>query len=362
MANKKKNSKKRNKKQDTFAHCGLPGVPDRALASHMDPGRVFLIRYIEKKWVNNTVLHYFFFQSPASWRGNDQQKEAVRAAFRKWKNLGVGLKFEEVTVPNDAEIRIGFQSGGSWSYVGRDAIDFVSNASQRTMNFGWDLTTPYGGDTALHEIGHALGFPHEHQNPNTGIVWDLDAVNNYFSGPPNNWDEGKIYHNVIRKISAAEVEGSNWDKDSIMHYRFGAGLIKSPAEYQNRSLIPKAGLSDWDKKEVRKFYPAASKKKLPQLKPFLSQIVKLSAGQQLDYEIHPEISRKYTIQTFGTMDTVIVLLEDDNGNPVYLAGDDDSGTAFNSKIENRLISGRKYLLRLRLFYSAGVGQGGIMLW
>ncbi len=261
-----------------------------------------------------------------------------------------------------AEIRIGFQSGGSWSYVGRDAIDFVNNASQRTMNFGWDLTTPYGGDTALHEIGHALGFPHEHQNPNTGIVWDVDAVNNYFSGPPNNWDEGKIYHNVIRKISAAEVEGSNWDKDSIMHYRFGAGLIKSPAEYQNRSLIPKAGLSDWDKKEVRKFYPAASKKKLPLLKPFLSQIVKLAAGQQLDYEIYPEISRKYTIQTFGTMDTVIVLLEDDNGNPVYLAGDDDSGTAFNSKIENRLISGRKYLLRLRLFYSAGVGQGGIMLW
>ena len=71
----------------------------------------------------------------------------------------------------EAEIRIGFQPGSSWSYVGRDAIDLVSDFNERTMNFGWDLTTSYGCDTALHEIGHALGFPHEHQNPNAGIIW-----------------------------------------------------------------------------------------------------------------------------------------------------------------------------------------------
>ena len=62
------------------------------------------------------------------------------------------------------------------------------------------------------------------------------------------------------------------------------------------------------------------------------------------------------------MDTVIVLFEDDDGKPVYLDGDDDSGTNYNSKIEIRLIKGRTYYLRLRLYYSTGVGQGGIMLW
>ena len=77
----KKKSRKKSKPQDQFAHCGLPLVPDRALDSHIDPGRAFLIRYIEKKWVNNTVLHYFFFSSPASWRGADNQKHAVRNAF-----------------------------------------------------------------------------------------------------------------------------------------------------------------------------------------------------------------------------------------------------------------------------------------
>lgn len=362
MSGKKKKSRKKSQQYEQFSHCGLPTVPDRALESHIDPGRAFLIRYIEKKWVNNTILHYYFFTAPASWRGSDDQKNAVRAAFKTWKNLGIGLEFEEVQNPNDAEVRIGFQRGGSWSYVGRDSIDVAGSSSQRTMNFGWDLTTPYGKDTALHEIGHALGFPHEHQNPNAGIVWDVDAVNDYFSGPPNNWDERKIHHNIIRKISTAEVVGTDWDKDSIMHYRFGKGLIKVPTEYKDKALIPRPGLSDTDKAEVRKFYPAPSKKTLPLLKPFLSQIVKVASGQQLDYEIKPEISRKYTIQTFGAMDTVIVLFEDDDGTPIYLDGDDDSGSSYNSRIEIRLISTRTYYLRLRLYHSTGVGQGGVMLW
>ncbi len=362
MKKQYKAEKASNDKGQAVVQCGLPGVPDRPLDNHIDPGREFLIRYIEKKWVNNTVLHYYFFNAPVSWQAGDDQKQAVRDAFKEWKQLGIGLQFVEVDTPETAEIRIGFQSGGSWSYVGRDAIDFVGSINERTMNFGWDLTTSYGRDTALHEIGHALGFPHEHQNPNAGIIWDVDEVNRVFSGPPNNWDEDMIYHNILRKVSSAEVDGSSWDKNSIMHYQFSAGLIKSPPAYQNKALIPQPGLSAVDKAEVKKFYPDSSQKQLTELKPFLSKIVKLSAGQQIDFIIKPTISRKYTMQSFGSMDTVMVLFEDDNGNPVYLEGDDDSGTNANSKIEYRLINGRSYYLRMRLYYSTGVGQGGIMLW
>lgn len=342
--------------------CRMPTVPPRELDSSLDAGRAFLIRYIEKKWVNNTVLHYYFFDAPTSWKGSATQKDEVKKAFQKWKQLGIGLEFEEVNDPTAAEIRIGFMRGSSWSYIGRDVIDFDVPLTERTMNFGWDLTTPHGKDTALHEIGHAMGFPHEHQNPNAGIVWDVDAVNSYFSGPPNNWDESTIFNNILRKISLADVTGSNWDKDSIMHYSFNAGLIISPQEYQSNPLIPAPGLSEFDIKEARKFYPDTSSKSFTELKPFLSKIVKLSAGQQVDYIINPTVSRKYTMQTFGTMDTVMVLFEDDNSTPIYLEGDDDSGTNTNSKIVNRLISGRTYYLRLRLYYANNVGQGGIMLW
>jgi hypothetical protein len=230
------------------------------------------------------------------------------------------------------------------------------------MNFGWDLTMPYGHDTALHEIGHALGFPHEHQNPVAGIVWDEDAVYSYFAGPPNYWDSAKTHYNVIRKISPVVVQGSRWDKDSIMHYQFEAGLISAPEQYQEQPLIPAPGLSQIDIEEVRGFYPGDTEEALPELKPYLSQLVEIDPGQQLDFLIRPTVSRRYTIQTFGSMDTVIVLFEDVDGEPAYVAGDDDSGTVYNARIETQLRRNRTYYLRLRLYYSDRAGQGSVMLW
>jgi len=39
-----------------------------------------------------------------------------------------------------------------------------------------DKAYAFGLDTAVHEIGHSLGFPHEYQNPKAGIVWNEEAV------------------------------------------------------------------------------------------------------------------------------------------------------------------------------------------
>ena len=105
-----------------------------------------------------------------------------------WADLGIGIEFVPVDNIADAEIRIGFLQGdGAWSYVGRDVLTFPGQ-QERTMNFGWDLTRdPRHEFVAVHEIGHTLGFPHEHQNPFSGIVWDEEAVYSTFGGPPNNW-------------------------------------------------------------------------------------------------------------------------------------------------------------------------------
>ena len=361
MATAENNSGK-GEADDKFELCAVPEAPDRIIAADVDAFRASLIRYHEKKWVNGTVLHYMLFTEPAEWRGASDQEEAVRDAFQRWKDLGLGLEFQEVHDPEEAEIRIGFQGGvGSWSFVGRDAVDHASDPSQRTMNFGWDLTTPYGWDTALHEIGHALGFPHEHQNPSAGIVWDVDAVIDEFSGPPNNWNENKIRYNILRKIDRRLVGGSEWDPNSIMHYQFRRGLILKPERYQKEPLIPDPGLSETDIEQACTFYPQLSSS-LPELQPFQSETLALGPSDQADFLVKPKESRKYTVQTFGPLDTVMVLFEQMNGFNRYVSGDDDSGTGRNSCLRQRLVRGRTYVVRIRLYHASRADGMAVMLW
>ena len=132
MAKKsEKTRQEQTSKSDRLNTCALPKIPERALPAGLPDSRERLIRYVEKKWVNGTVLHYYFFDRQTdgdngSWVGAAAQKEVVRNAFQAWKDLGIGLEFREVSNREEAEVRVGFMQGdGSWSYVGRDIIDLV---------------------------------------------------------------------------------------------------------------------------------------------------------------------------------------------------------------------------------------------
>ncbi|WP_149275690.1 M12 family metallopeptidase [Pareuzebyella sediminis] len=361
------------KKQNEIYYCNLPQMPLRTFDIPMGPLRMGAILMMAKKWVNGTKLKYAFFegdsfytqvtkengqQSKIFWKGTTAEKNAVRKAFKKWKNQDIGLEFEETEDRLEAIIRIGFAKGeGSWSYVGRDAWDIPKG--QRTMNFGWDIIEDQ--DTILHEIGHAMGFPHEHQNPKAGIVWDEEAVYNALAGPPNYWSRDKTFHNIIRKISPDEVQGSSWDPNSIMHYPFGANMIISPPEYKN-GLSPEDGLSQRDVTWVKQFYPKLDKRRFIELKPFRSEVISLNAGDQINLEFEPEESRTYTIRTFGDMDTVMVLSEIIDGENEYLSGDDDSGEERNSVIKEKLLNGKKYIVNIRLYYKTSSGDTCVMVY
>ena len=59
----------------------------------------------------------------------------------------------------------------------------------------------------------------------------------------------------------------------------------------------------------------------------------------------------------------MVLFEDIDGDPVYVKGDDDSGFQSATPASRfRLIKGRKYKLRIRLYYDWAEGDTVVMMW
>ncbi|NES77344.1 MAG: hypothetical protein F6K06_16745 [Okeania sp. SIO1H4] len=231
------------------------------------------------------------------------------------------------------------------------------------MNFGWPLANDgYGKETALHEVGHTLALPHEHQNPKAGIQWNEDAVRASLSGLPNNWSLETIEYNILRKVATNEVAGSDWNPNSIMHYQFQAELINSPAPYNQQGIFPEPGLSQKDKDWMQKFYPVLESNDYIELKPFISVPLVLSPGEQVNFIVKPKNSRDYKFQTFGEADTVMVLFEEENGDPRYLNGDDDSGTEYNAFITHKLLRGRTYILRVRLYFPGLSGETAVMMW
>lgn len=357
-----------------FSYCELKPAAPLTAPSGVFGFRLESLIVLSNKWANGTVLRYYFFSDPKAhgqfvvlpngtkewrtWVGDEEQRKIVRDAFAAWKKQGIGLVFSETADRTEAEIRIGFMQGdGSWSYVGRDILKQKQDA--RTMNFGWDLRQE--ADTALHEIGHTLGLPHEHQNPNAGIVWNEEAVYAELAAEPNKWPRDKTFHNIIRKIKPDTVQGSSWDPDSIMHYPFKAKLIAAPSPYEVQGIDPAGGLSARDVSWIKTFYPDGAEQ-FRKLVAGQSQALNVPDGQQANFEFSPAATRKYKAQTFGTCDTQIVAFEQVDGTWRYLGADDDGGEDRNALLQLRLRKGRRYAIRVRLIFSEGADSPSVMIW
>ncbi len=209
-------------------------------------------------------------------------------------------------------------------------------------------------------IGHTIGFQHEHQSPYSGIEWNTPAVYAEFSGPPNNWPKNQIDANILSKLPANQVKGSAWDPKSIMEYEFGPGLVLLPAQYK-KGIFPPGILSANDIKGVKSFYPVVRESTIVKLKLNKSAVIKANSGGQDDYIFTAPTTKKYTFQTVGQLDTVMVVSEKATTENYYLSGDDDSGLDKNARITLPLVKGRDYLINLRVMFTPYAQSGSIIV-
>lgn len=297
-----------------------------------------------KKWQNGRTLHVRFLG------GQAQIQNKVKQFAMQWtQHANIKLEFDNS--PN-AEIRIAFQSDGSWSYIGTDNL--VIPKDQATMNFGWFTASTPDEEverTVVHEFGHALGCIHEHQHPSAGIPWDRDAVFRYYMGPPNNWTRAQVETNLFQRYGATQTQFSAFDTKSIMLYPVDNALTLG-----NFEIGWNKKLSDTDKEFIGVAYPF-DKKPAEGEELKVGSTVTASIGKHGEedlYRVKIDAAGSYRFETSGKTDVVMALLGPDDIKKL-VAEDDDSGQGRNALITANLKAGQ-YWLRLRHFSPTGTGS------
>ena len=305
-------------------------------------GRVRAISPIGKTWMNGSTLRVRFMGGTAA-----QQAKAREQA--GWWSDVANLSFE-FNNASDAEIRIGFDSSdGAWSYVGTDCRNIPLD--QPTMNLGF-----LDGGTTAHEFGHAIGLAHEHQNPGGGIQWNEQVVISEMAKSPNFWDEQTTRHNILRRYSADQINGTRFDPDSIMLYFFPASWTLNGIGTDENDL-----LSAMDKQFVAgaKMYPKTGSTVSNALDLKVNAQRRTSAaigkvGEEDLYRFTAKKDGRYVVDTRGPTDVVMKLFGP-NSETALLAEDDDSGIDFNAHIAADLVAG-EYFVQVR-HYNRASGMG-----
>ncbi len=205
--------------------------------------RAFVL--VSKIWKPGRTLRVRFLGGTS-----EVQKKVVQYA-NEWSKY-TSLKFD-FGDHVDAEIRVAFVKDGSWSYIGTDCLTIAKDKA--TMNYGWfDKPVPEDeySRVIIHEFGHAIGMPHEHNFPNVGIPWNRDAVYRYYMNPPNNWTKDQVDNNLFGTYEKSQTKSGVFDKHSIMLYPIPEAFVTDPSFAVSWSNTQ---LSTEDKEFMRTIYP-----------------------------------------------------------------------------------------------------------
>lgn len=305
-------------------------------------GRVRAISPRGKAWNNGSTLRVRFI-------GGTQAERHVAITQAGWWSAVANLHFDFNDAP-DAELRIAFDaSDGAWSYVGTDCRSIPLD--QPTMNLGF-----LDGGTAAHEFGHAIGLAHEHQSPFGGIQWNEQVVIREMARSPNFWNEATTRHNILFKYTLEQVNGTDFDPESIMLYFFPASWTINGVETRANEV-----LSSLDKQFIAgaKMYPRSgpSIDHPTMLKVGAARRTRASIGKPGEQDIYQFVVSTpgmHVIDTQGPTDVVMKLFGPDSTTSL-IATDDDSGLGTNARIAMSLSVGN-YYAQVRHFDAAATGD------
>jgi len=165
-----------------------------------------------------------------------QAKRAIQAAIKEYEKYTC-LRFVYRT--NQANYMKFYQGGGCSSYVGMQGGPNWVSLGNRC----------WARSTAIHEIGHALGFHHEQCRPDRDRYLYIHYANIY---------QGQAYNFDIEKN--IDSKGTPYDYFSVMHYSKnaftgnGKNTMQTKDPYYQELIGTNLGMSPWDIKQTNLIY------------------------------------------------------------------------------------------------------------
>ena len=263
---------------DVAARASELAVPDSSDASQQDRRilRGWSVFWSFLVWPAGSTVSGCFFDRDAELR------EVFVTAASDWTRIA-NIRFDFGQPPGyrtcdaaePSDVRVKFRSGSGLSIaagsssVGTLGLDLAP--SRPTLHIG--LAALPGKPrrshaemrpTILHEIGHALGLPHEHQHPQSPCVaeyrWkELCTLRQARVAQDVTLMEAHKYASQLRaqmlpRTDPVDAGLPPYDADSIMHYRFPARLLTNGQKSACLSRAPRA-LSAGDAARMAILYP-----------------------------------------------------------------------------------------------------------
>jgi hypothetical protein len=263
---------------DVAVRASELAVTDRADASQQDRRmlRGWSVFWSFLVWPAGSTVSVCFFDRDAELRGvfAEAASDWTRIANIRF-DFGQPPGYRTCDAVEPSDIRVKFRAGSGLSIaagsssVGTLGLDLAP--SKPTLHIG---LAPLPGKPRrpfadmrpiiLHEMGHALGLPHEHQHPQSPCVaeyrWkDLCTARQARVAQDATLMEAHKYASQLRaqmlpRSDPIDAGLPPYDADSIMHYRFPARLLTNGQKSACLSRAPRT-LSAGDAARMAILYP-----------------------------------------------------------------------------------------------------------
>ncbi|KAK8094792.1 hypothetical protein PG997_001477 [Apiospora hydei] len=177
--------------------------------------------------------------------GTTEQKQLVKTVVKEDYNtipMHIRFTFLRSHSTSGSDIRVKFtNSGRSWSLTGTTNREEEPHVATMALNLNGEKEEGKVG-TILHEFGHALGLRHEHQHPDSGLVFNRRFLR-------QEWTDEYIQSQWL-PYGIDKRRTEPYDRYSVMHYQ----IDKEETKNLRKSIKRNNCLSAGDKARLMAMY------------------------------------------------------------------------------------------------------------